>query len=112
MAHEEIPNNSRNICLGIGVTHKPFFVLCFQTTSEYLQYLGCKLSDIFIRESDKVADEWQNEIRRRLMDNEGSGLKIFGVAKSFGHSVETFFHEIADLSVRRFCEILYHIKFF
>lgn len=40
--------------------------------------LGCKLSDIFIHESDAVADQWQNEIKRRLNDNEDSGLKIFG----------------------------------
>ena len=40
--------------------------------------LGCKLSDIFIHESDSVADQWQNEIKRRLTDNEGSGLKVFG----------------------------------
>lgn len=40
--------------------------------------LGCKLSDIFIHESDAMADQWQNEIKRRLTDNEDSGLKIFG----------------------------------
>ncbi len=40
--------------------------------------LGCKLSDIFIHESDAMAQNWQNEIKRRLSDNEGSGLKIFG----------------------------------
>jgi transcriptional regulator with XRE-family HTH domain len=40
--------------------------------------LGCKLSDIFIHESDAVAQNWQNEIKRRLTDNEDSGLKIFG----------------------------------
>ena len=40
--------------------------------------LGCKLSDIFIHESDAMADQWQNEIKRRLNDNEYSGLKIFG----------------------------------
>jgi len=40
--------------------------------------LGCKLSDIFIHESDSVANQWQSEIKRRLTDNEGSGLKIFG----------------------------------
>ena len=28
--------------------------------------LGCKLSDIFIKESDDVAGQWQNEIKRRL----------------------------------------------
>ncbi len=40
--------------------------------------LDCKLSDIFIKESDDVAAEWQDEIKRRLADNEGGGLKIFG----------------------------------
>ena len=40
--------------------------------------LGCKLSDIFIHESDAVAQNWQKEIKRRLTDNEDSGLKIFG----------------------------------
>ena len=40
--------------------------------------LGCKLSDIFIHESDAVAQNWQNEIKRRLNDNEDSGLKVFG----------------------------------
>jgi len=40
--------------------------------------LSCKLSDIFIHETDAVAQNWQNEIKRRLTDNEGSGLKIFG----------------------------------
>lgn len=40
--------------------------------------LGCKLSDIFIKESDEVADKWQSEIKRRLSDNEHRGLKVFG----------------------------------
>ena len=40
--------------------------------------LGCKLSDIFIKESDDVADQWQSEIKRRMSDNENSGLKVFG----------------------------------
>ncbi len=40
--------------------------------------LGCKLSDIFIHESDAVAQNWQKEIKRRLNDNEDSGLKVFG----------------------------------
>ncbi len=40
--------------------------------------LGCKLSDIFIHESDAGADQWQSEIKRRLTDNEDGGLKIFG----------------------------------
>jgi transcriptional regulator with XRE-family HTH domain len=105
--------------------------------------LGCKLSDIFIKESDEVANKWQSEIKRRVIDNEGSGLKIFGsglrrirqkagktiaqaardagmtlsvyhkievgqrevyqnevgpLAKSFGHSVDSMFAEIAALS--------------
>ena len=30
--------------------------------------LGCKLSDIFIKESDAVADKWQTEIKRRFFD--------------------------------------------
>jgi transcriptional regulator with XRE-family HTH domain len=40
--------------------------------------LKCKLSDIFIHESDAVANQWQSEIKRRLTDNEDSGLKVFG----------------------------------
>jgi transcriptional regulator with XRE-family HTH domain len=40
--------------------------------------LGCKLSDVFIKESDEAADIWKNEMGRRLNDNETSGLKIFG----------------------------------
>ena len=40
--------------------------------------LGCKLSDIFIHESDATAGQWQSEIKRRLTDNEDSGLKVFG----------------------------------
>ena len=40
--------------------------------------LGCKLSDIFIHESDAVAQNWQKEIKRRLTDNEDNGLKVFG----------------------------------
>lgn len=40
--------------------------------------LGCKLSDIFIKESDEIAGKWQNEIKSRTAGNEGSGLKIFG----------------------------------
>ena len=162
MAQEEIifPNNIRNIRLGIGMkmtelarrtklslsavskiekgvrhlNQKQLLNLCY--------ILGCKLSDIFIRETDDVASEWQSEIKRRLTDNEGSGLKIFGsgvrkirqkvgktiaqaakdagmtlsvyhkieigqreiykneiepLAKSFKHSVESMFNEIAKL---------------
>jgi transcriptional regulator with XRE-family HTH domain len=40
--------------------------------------LGCKLSDIFIKETDAIADVWQNEIKSRLANNEDEGLKIFG----------------------------------
>jgi len=40
--------------------------------------LGCKLSDIFIHESDAGAQNWQKEIKRRLNDNEDNGLKVFG----------------------------------
>jgi transcriptional regulator with XRE-family HTH domain len=40
--------------------------------------LGCKLSDIFIKDTDDVASKWQDEITRRISDNEDSGLKIFG----------------------------------
>jgi transcriptional regulator with XRE-family HTH domain len=40
--------------------------------------LGCKLSDVFIKEDDRAADRWQDEMKRRLTDNESSGLKIFG----------------------------------
>lgn len=98
MAQEEIifPNNIRNIRLGVGMKmtelarrtklslsavskiEKGVRRLNQKQLLNICNILGCKLSDIFIRESDKVADEWQNEIKRRLTDNEGSGLKIFG----------------------------------
>ena len=40
--------------------------------------LSCKISDIFIKESDDVASSWQTEMQKRLTANEGSGLKVFG----------------------------------
>ncbi|MBD5389426.1 helix-turn-helix domain-containing protein [bacterium] len=98
MAQEEIifPNNIRNIRLASGMkmtelARKANLSLSAVSKIEkgvrrlnqkqllnICTILGCKLSDIFIKESDEVADAWQNEIKRRLTDNEGSGLKIFG----------------------------------
>ncbi len=98
MAQEEIifPNNIRNIRLATGMkmtelarqTHlslsavskieKGVRRLNQKQLLNICTILGCKLSDIFIKESDDVADAWQSEIRRRLTDNEGSGLKVFG----------------------------------
>lgn len=98
MAQEEIifPNNIRNIRLGIGMKmtelakraklslsavskiEKGVRRLNQKQLLNICNILGCKLSDIFIKESDDVANEWQSEIKRRLTDNEGSGLKIFG----------------------------------
>lgn len=98
MAQEEIifPNNIRNIRLANGMKmtelsrraklslsavskiEKGVRRLNQKQLLNICNILGCKLSDIFIRESDEVADVWQNEIKRRLTDNEGSGLKIFG----------------------------------
>lgn len=98
MAQEEIifPNNIRNIRLAAGMkmtelarqTHlslsavskieKGVRRLNQKQLLNICTILGCKLSDIFIKESDAVADAWQSEIRRRLIDNEGSGLKVFG----------------------------------
>jgi transcriptional regulator with XRE-family HTH domain len=162
MAQEEIifPNNIRNIRLGIGMKmtelakraklslsavskiEKGVRRLNQKQLLNICNILGCKLSDIFIKESDEVANEWQSEIKRRLTDNEGSGLKIFGsglrkirqksgktiaqaakdanitlsvyhkievgqrevyqeevepLAKSFGHTVDSMFNEIAAL---------------
>lgn len=162
MAQEEIifPNNIRNIRLGVGMKmtelarraklslsavskiEKGVRRLNQKQLLNICNILSCKLSEIFIRESDKVADVWQSEIKRRLTDNEGSGLKVFGsglrkirqktgktianaakeagmtlsvyhkievgqrevyqneiepLAKSFGHSVESLFKEIANL---------------
>jgi transcriptional regulator with XRE-family HTH domain len=162
MAQEEIifPNNIRKIRMGIGIRmtelarraklslsavskiEKGVRRLNQKQLLNICNILGCKLSDIFIKESDEVAGQWQSEIRRRLTDNEGSGLKIFGsglrkirqklgktiaraardanmtlsvyhkvevgqrevyqdeiepLAKSFGHTVDSLFNEIASL---------------
>lgn len=98
MAQEEIifPNNIRNIRLAAGMKmtelarranlslsavskiEKGVRRLNQKQLLNICNILGCKLSDIFIKESDDVADQWQSEIKRRLTDNEDSGLKIFG----------------------------------
>ncbi len=98
MAQEEIifPNNIRNIRLANGMkmtelARKAGLSLSAVSKIEkgvrrlnqkqllnVCNILGCKLSDIFIKESDDVAGQWQNEIKRRLNDNEDSGLKVFG----------------------------------
>lgn len=98
MAQEEIifPNNIRNIRAAKGMKmtelakraglslsavskiEKGVRRLNEKQLLNVCKILGCKLSDIFIHETDAVADQWQSEIKRRLTDNEGSGLKIFG----------------------------------
>ena len=98
MAQEEIifPNNIRNIRLAAGMKmtelarrsglslsavskiEKGVRRLNQKQLLNICTILGCKLSDIFIKESDDVADQWQSEIKRRLIDNENSGLKVFG----------------------------------
>ena len=98
MAQEEIifPNNIRNIRLASGMkmtelarraglslsaVSKIEKGVCRLNQKQLLNIcniLGCKLSDIFIKESDEVAQQWQTEIKRRLNDNEDGGLKIFG----------------------------------
>lgn len=98
MAQEEIifPNNIRNIRLANGMKmtelarqanlslsavskiEKGVRRLNQKQLLNICNILGCKLSDIFIKESDEVANQWQDEIKRRLNDNEDSGLKIFG----------------------------------
>ena len=98
MAQEEIifPNNIRNIRLANGMKmtelarraglslsavskiEKGVRRLNQKQLLNICNILGCKLSDIFIKESDDVADQWQNEIKRRMSDNENSGLKVFG----------------------------------
>ena len=98
MAQEEIifPNNIRNIRASKGMKmtelarranlslsavskiEKGVRRLNQKQLLNVCSILGCKLSDIFIRESDSVANQWQNEIKRRLTDNEDSGLKVFG----------------------------------
>ncbi|MBQ8255472.1 MAG: XRE family transcriptional regulator [Alphaproteobacteria bacterium] len=98
MAQEEIifPNNIRNIRLANGMKmtelarqaglslsavskiEKGVRRLNQKQLLNICNILGCKLSDIFIKESDDVAGQWQSEIKRRLNDNEDSGLKVFG----------------------------------
>lgn len=98
MAQEEIifPNNIRNIRLANGMKmtelarqaglslsavskiEKGVRRLNQKQLLNICNILGCKLSDIFIKETDDVAGQWQNEIKRRLNDNEDSGLKVFG----------------------------------
>ncbi len=98
MAQEEIifPNNIRNIRLAAGMKmtelarranlslsavskiEKGVRRLNQKQLLNICNILGCKLSDIFIKESDEVAEDWQTEIKRRMNDNEDSGLKIFG----------------------------------
>ena len=98
MAQEEIifPNNIRNIRLASGMKmtelarraglslsavskiEKGVRRLNQKQLLNICNILGCKLSDIFIKESDEVAQQWQTEIKRRLNDNEDGGLKIFG----------------------------------
>ncbi|MDR1071397.1 MAG: helix-turn-helix domain-containing protein [Rickettsiales bacterium] len=98
MAYEEIifPNNIRTIRLSRGVrmtklakdaglslsamskiekgvrrlNQKQLLLLC--------KLLDCRIIDIFIKENDEVASNWQNEMQKRLSANESSGLKIFG----------------------------------
>ena len=98
MAQEEIifPNNIRNIRLSRGMKmtelsrraglslsavskiEKGVRRLNQKQLLNICNILHCKLSDIFIHESDDVASQWQSEIKRRLNDNENSGLKVFG----------------------------------
>lgn len=98
MAQEEIifPNNIRNIRLANGMKmtelarqsnlslsavskiEKGVRRLNQKQLLNICNILGCKLSDIFIKETDEVANQWQNEIKRRMTDNEDGGLKIFG----------------------------------
>jgi transcriptional regulator with XRE-family HTH domain len=98
MAQEEIifPNNIRTIRLGTGMKmtelarraklslsavskiEKGVRRLNQKQLLNICNILGCRLSEIFIKESDEVADKWQSEIKRRLVNNEGHGLKIFG----------------------------------
>lgn len=98
MAQEEIifPNNIRNIRLSRGMKmtelarrsnlslsavskiEKGVRRLNQKQLLNVCSILGCKLSDIFIHESDSGAQKWQSEIKRRLNNNENGGLKIFG----------------------------------
>ncbi|MDR1697027.1 MAG: transcriptional regulator [Rickettsiales bacterium] len=98
MAYEEIifPNNIRKIRMSQGMkmtelakraglslsamskvetgvrrlNQKQMMTLC--------QILNAKLSALFIRDNDMAADEWRADMNRRLAQNEGAGLKIFG----------------------------------
>ena len=96
MAQEEIifPNNIRNIRLSAGMKmtelarrsglslsavskiEKGVRRLNQKQLLNICNILGCKLSDIFIKESDDVANQWQDEIKRRMSDNETNGLKV------------------------------------
>lgn len=98
MAQEEIifPNNIRNIRLAAGMKmtelarrsglslsavskiEKGVRRLNQKQLLNICNILGCKLSDIFIKDTDEVASKWQDEITRRMSDNEDSGLKLFG----------------------------------
>ncbi len=98
MAQEEIifPNNIRNIRLAAGMKmtelarrsglslsavskiEKGVRRLNQKQLLNICNILGCKLSDIFIKDTDEVAAKWQSEITRRMNDNEDGGLKIFG----------------------------------
>ena len=98
MAQEEIifPNNIRNIRLAKGMKmtelarqsglslsavskiEKGVRRLNQKQLLNICNLLGCKLSDIFIKDTDEVASKWQDEINRRMTDNEDSGLKILG----------------------------------
>ena len=98
MAKEEIifPNNVRNIRLSRGMKmtelarrsnlslsavskiEKGVRRLNQKQLLNICSILGCKLSDIFIHESDAGSQNWQKEIKSRLKDNESGGLKIFG----------------------------------
>ena len=98
MAQEEIifPNNIRNIRLAAGMKmtelarrsglslsavskiEKGVRRLNQKQLLNICNILGCKLSDIFIKDTDEVATKWQDEIKRRMNDNEDSGLKVFG----------------------------------
>lgn len=98
MALEEIifPNNIRNIRLAAGMKmtelarrsglslsavskiEKGVRRLNQKQLLNICNILGCKLSDIFIKDTDEVASKWHDEITRRMSDNEDSGLKLFG----------------------------------
>ena len=98
MAQEEIifPNNIRTIRLATGMKmtelarrsglslsavskiEKGVRRLNQKQLLNICNLLGCKLSDIFIKDTDDVATKWQDEIQRRMTDNEDGGLKVFG----------------------------------